>query len=286
MDGENNMSWNRVSRKKPCPICQSTDWCSVSGDGAVAICMREPSDRVCYTKRGEFNGWIHTINESIGRKICKIFTKNTEPRIKPEEWHLKMISYYSAMTLIDWVLITENLGIPSTPLARYFVGKYPCDRPAFTFPMWTGWGKLCGIRIRDFTGAKWSVKGSRNGLFIPAVLSGESPLIIVEGGTDAASLTALGFDTIGRFSCCGGLEDIKVFLRKNPYKRVIIMSDNDVAHYRQNGDVYFPGQDGAAKLSEQLGGLQVVKPPFKDMRAWYNKGVTRQDVLDLINVNI
>jgi len=271
------MSWIRVSRKKPCPVCQAYDWCSVSEDGAVAICMREPSDREC--KSG---GWVHTINESIGRKICKVFTKSSEPKIKPEEWHKKMITYCASMSLMDWTMLSQNLGLPAISLQRYFVGKYTCDRPAFTFPMWTGLGKLCGIRIRDLTGAKWSVKGSKNGLFIPTVLTGQSPLIIVEGGTDAATLTTIGFDTIGRFNCSGGLEDIKIFLKKYPYKRVVIMSDNDVPHYRKNGDIYFPGQEGAAKLSEQLGGLQVIKPPFKDMRVWYNKGATRQDVLELI----
>jgi 5S rRNA maturation endonuclease (ribonuclease M5) len=242
--------------------------------------MREPSDREC--KSG---GWIHTINESIGRKFCKVFTKTSEPKIKPEEWHKKMMYYCSAMRLPYWMLISENLGLSPMALERYFIGLYPCDRPAFTFPMWTGFSKLCGIRIRDLNGNKWSVTGSKNGLFIPTVLTGQSPLIICEGATDAASLTAMEFDTIGRFSCSGGLEDIKIFLKKYPYKKVVIMSDNDVAHYRQNGDVYFPGQEGAAKLSEQLGGLQVIKPPFKDVRAWYNKGCTRQDVLDLI-VNI
>jgi hypothetical protein len=275
------MSWIRVSRKKPCPICGEPDGCVISPDGCVCLCSREPSDKLI----GEpfAGGYKHILNkESIGRKFCKVFTKSSEPKIKPEEWHKKMVYYCSGMTLTDWMLISQNLGLPAMALTRYFVGKYPCDRPAFTHPMWTGWGKLCGIRICDLNGNKWSVTGSRNGLFIPTVLTGESPLIIPEGRSEPIALTALGFDTIGRFSCCGGLEDIKVFLRKNPYKQVVIMSDNDVAHYHKDGSIYFPGQEGAAKLSGQLGGLQVIKPPFKDMRAWYNKGAVRQDVLELI----
>jgi 5S rRNA maturation endonuclease (ribonuclease M5) len=277
------MSWIRVSKKKPCPVCGQPDGCVVSPDGCVCLCSREPSDKLI----GEpfAGGYKHIISkESIGRKICKMFTKSSGPKIRPEEWHKKMVTYCASMSLMDWTMLSQNLGLPAMSLQRYFVGKYTCDRPAFTFPMWTGLGKLCGIRIRDLTGAKWSVTGSKNGLFIPTVLTGQSPLIIVEGGTDAVTLTTLGFDTIGRFNCSGGLEDIKIFLRKNPYKKVVIMSDNDVAHYRKNGSVYFPGQEGAAKLSEQLGGLQVIKPPTKDMKAWYCKGATRQDVLELINL--
>lgn len=33
-------SWRRVSRRNPCPICHSPDWCSVTSDGALAACMR------------------------------------------------------------------------------------------------------------------------------------------------------------------------------------------------------------------------------------------------------
>jgi hypothetical protein len=32
--------WIRVSRASPCPICKEPDWCSISGDGVVAKCMR------------------------------------------------------------------------------------------------------------------------------------------------------------------------------------------------------------------------------------------------------
>ena len=34
----------RVKRGRPCPICEKTDWCSVSEDGALAICMRVQSE--------------------------------------------------------------------------------------------------------------------------------------------------------------------------------------------------------------------------------------------------
>jgi conjugative relaxase-like TrwC/TraI family protein len=48
----------RATRRNPCPVCEKTDWCSMSDDGAMAICMRTPSDRE--TRNG---GYIHVLNE-------------------------------------------------------------------------------------------------------------------------------------------------------------------------------------------------------------------------------
>lgn len=33
-------AWHEVSRRTPCPVCSKPDWCSVSADGAWAICRR------------------------------------------------------------------------------------------------------------------------------------------------------------------------------------------------------------------------------------------------------
>src|SRR5262249_59337763 len=48
----------RVKRGRPCPICDKTDWCSVSEDGTKAICMRVPSERE--TRNG---GYLHILEE-------------------------------------------------------------------------------------------------------------------------------------------------------------------------------------------------------------------------------
>ncbi len=53
----------RVKRGRPCPICEKTDWCSVSEDGAMAICMRVPSEHE--TRNG---GYLHVIENGVGRE--------------------------------------------------------------------------------------------------------------------------------------------------------------------------------------------------------------------------
>jgi conjugative relaxase-like TrwC/TraI family protein len=53
----------RVKRGRPCPICEKTDWCSVSEDGAVAICMRVPSEHE--TRNG---GYLHLLEDGVSRE--------------------------------------------------------------------------------------------------------------------------------------------------------------------------------------------------------------------------
>ena len=48
------MSYTRVSKLNPCPVCKKADWCRVFADGWVE-CMRVQSDRPA--KSG---GWMHS----------------------------------------------------------------------------------------------------------------------------------------------------------------------------------------------------------------------------------
>jgi conjugative relaxase-like TrwC/TraI family protein len=50
----------RVRRKDPCPICKKGDWCSVSTDRAIAICMRVSSDH-----RAKNGGFVHILDGRI-----------------------------------------------------------------------------------------------------------------------------------------------------------------------------------------------------------------------------
>ena len=47
----------RVSRRRPCPICGKPDWCSISGDGDIAVCMRKRSDHPARN-----GGWTHILS--------------------------------------------------------------------------------------------------------------------------------------------------------------------------------------------------------------------------------
>lgn len=63
------MKFPRVTKKNKCPICHSPDWCGISPDGNIAICMRVASDKTAAN-----GGFIHRLNEG---------DEKTAPRPKP-----------------------------------------------------------------------------------------------------------------------------------------------------------------------------------------------------------
>ena len=70
--------------------------------------------------------------------------------------------------------------------------------------MRNGAGEVVGVRLRKSDGKKLSIKGSKEGLFIPTGLKPCDRLLIGEGPTDTAALLDLGFEAVGRPSCTGG----------------------------------------------------------------------------------
>jgi hypothetical protein len=55
--------WRRVTRAEPCPICQHSDWCSISSDGTVAKCQRV--DAGCYRSKTDRTGapyYLHRLD--------------------------------------------------------------------------------------------------------------------------------------------------------------------------------------------------------------------------------
>ena len=176
----------------------------------------------------------------------------------------------------------ELLGVSVRSLMRLRAGF---DGAAWTFPMFTGMGELIGARRRYENGKQKSVAGTHTGLFVPTDITTDD-LFVVEGSSDLATLLDMGFDGVGRPSCSGGTEYIQAYLgifRRN----VIIVSDNDEWKFRPDGSRYKPGQEGAERLMDAIlpltRSVTIIKPPrHKDIRAWYNDGATREQVLRLI----
>jgi len=49
-----------VTRKHPCPICEKPDWCGLTDDGAIAICMRVVDGSIRDARNG---GFVHVLKE-------------------------------------------------------------------------------------------------------------------------------------------------------------------------------------------------------------------------------
>ncbi len=147
------------------------------------------------------------------------------------------------------------------------------SRRAWAFPMRDARGRALGVRLRLPSGRKLSIKGSKEGLFLPDDLHAGGRLLIAEGPTDTAALLDLGFDAVGRPSCTGGTKHIVALAKRLKPVEIAIVADGDG-----------PGQRGADRLAVALLAyvpiVRVVIPPpgVKDARDWKRAGATAADV--------
>jgi len=264
--------WIRTNKSRPCPICNKNDWCEISADRVTVYCMRVPSEHPSKSPQG---GWFHRIGEPVVYQPVKKTKMVTDFTTETQNYIDNLSSYETPSRL---------LGVSVRSLERLQLGH---NGRGYTFPMRDGRENIIGIRVRGKKG-KWSVPGSRNGLFWPdKVYSGSDwPLIICEGPSDTAALLDLEFDAIGRPSCLGGNEHVMEFLR-GKRRDIVIMSDNDQPKHRPDGSVWFPGQEGATKLAHLIKPLvrsvKVCHPPgHKDIREWKIAGATKPVVIAII----
>ena len=274
------MSWNRVSKQNPCPICNLPDKaCGVAQDGSVACCMRVPSDWEC---KGNMGGWIHKLQPDLVQRVKNVFRRTPKKiPLPPRYWHdLITESLETAGLKPRARVLGIQLGLSFNSLQRLMVGWLP-RYSAWTFPMWDGRGRMIGIRLRSLNGQKWCVPGSFNGIFHPLRVDrkGDTLLMICEGPTDCAALLDLGFDAIGRPSALAGCQQLTDFVRHGR-RKVVIVIDAD-----STDAVELPG---AAKLAKAIKPLttdvSILRTPggYKDIRDYLNGGGTHNQLMELI----
>ena len=159
--------------------------------------------------------------------------------------------------------LATRLGVTAASLYALGVG-WASGHKAWAFPMRDWQGSVIGIRLRDDTGHKWAVTGSRSGLFYT---EGEAKTChICEGPTDSAAGLTIGLDVIGRPSCLGSESEVNRLLARKKARQAVIIADNDG-----------PGYRGAVKLSESLNVPNVLwVPPCKDLREFVGLGGTKE----------
>lgn len=247
------MTWQRVTKKAPCPICNHGDWCTVGATGTC--CMRVESSHPL--KNG---GWLHA--HSSGPKV-PLPKKSKLPAV-PSINSTKLILQWAEETPETGLqTLAGSLGVSEDSLAS-LNAVWAKQHRAWAFPMRDGYGNPVGIRLRADDGRKWAVTGSRQGIFIPA--SDPQPVAyICEGPTDTAAALTLGFFAMGRPSCnCGGI-DLRTACRQLGVRRVVLVADNDQ-----------PGQQGAVRVGQDIGLPRLIwTPPTKDIREFLKAGGTR-----------
>ena len=256
-------TWKRVSSRSPCPVCGKPDWCGVTADASAACCMRIES-----AKRLRNGGWLHRQRKRAPweREIPARFVV----RVHPSRRDMRELAgrYEHAPLRADVERLAHKLGVSVDSLRRLHIGW---DGEAWTFPMNDGSGNVIGIRRRLPNGRKLSVRGGREGLFVPEGLAGAGLLLVCEGPTDTAALLTLDFPAVGRPSCHGGVQLLCKFCRG---RGVVVFADGDD-----------PGRVGARILAQALRlycpVVRVIRPPddgLKDAREWLRQGATHADV--------
>ncbi len=280
--------WVRVSRRSPCPVCGHMDWCGVSSDGAVVHCMRVESAAPCLS-----GGWFHFLKERPARVEVR---RGPKPPVRPRLFDAEaaMAGFRAEFEcpgegrdVFDSLLeIASDLNMCAADVDRLDVGR-SAFHGAWCFPMLDGLGRCVGIRLREYgTGRKWSVAGSRDGLFYDPALDARETvangvrgreIVVVEGATDCVAGYALGLPCVGRPSCGTGARQLRELCGRLNASRVTIVSDNDAYKFRPDGTPWKPGGEGALALARKLGRTyRIVTPPKKDMRDWLRAGLTAE----------
>jgi hypothetical protein len=266
--------WQRVTKRRPCPICGKADWCMYAGpeDSPTAvICARIESPKRCREA-----GWLHILDNSgpaWSPRIRRI--ELSAARIgaeKTTDFAKLAADYRQAVKPEALDRLAQSLGLSADSLMRLRIG-WSVKHRAWSFPMRDAGGAALGFRLRLLGGKKLSIKGGREGLFMPEGIDGDGPLLIAEGPTDAAALLDLGFNAVGRPSCTGGVKLLVDLVRKHRPVELVIMADADT-----------PGQRGAESLAAVLvafcRAVRIITPPagVKDAREWKRRGATAADV--------
>jgi hypothetical protein len=267
--------WRRVSRAHPCAICEKPDWCLFSADGAVAICARVESSKRC----GDA-GWLHRLkddNDWRRRGHVRVIRLGSGSSSRTDLGRLAG-QYRQNLDQGRLYQLSISLGLSVTSLGHLGVG-WSTEHRAWSFPMAGLDGNVLGIRLRRPNGYKFSVKGGKEGLFLPSIAVEESSrLLICEGPTDTAVLLDMAYqNVIGRPNCSGGIKLLAELVRRRRPTELVIVSDNDE-----------PGRRGADNLASVLmvyaPVVKIITPPdpHKDLRDWFKAGGSKREVEEAI----
>lgn len=269
---ETETKWVRVSREMPCPVCGRADWCLLAADKTACICPRTESAKRC----GDA-GYLHRLTDTprawAPRRVT-IAMRSTPPNLT-----VLAAEYQRATSAERLIALAAQLGVSVASLTAFGVG-WAASYPAWSFPMTDpASGAVTGIRLRPAIGRKFSVRGSKEALFLPNA-SDDPVMLVLEGESDAIAAHAIGFPhAVGRPSCTGGTAHLVGLVRRRKPERVVIVRDNDE-----------PGIRGAEVLARTLSlhsrDVRVISPliGLKDMRDWVRTGATRTDVERVISI--
>lgn len=279
------MSWKRVSPKHPCPVCQKKDYCCITDDGSLTLCMRVESSR---PSRGKAGGWLHKTGEPSGHKRLD---RQSEPKHISEQSAAKLLRTWKRDTNRRNVeQLAVDLGVKAWSLES--LGVVWCDgRSCWAFPMKDIRGKPIGIRFRT-SQRKVSVGGSKSGLFFSDGLCARETVWLTEGPTDTAALMSIGAKcVVGRSSLTSCWDDVRAILAKFKAKRAILVTDDETTEEKleakERGEIVGPVSPGRVESRRLAKTLSlpckfVLVPGCKDIREYVKSGGTMKGIIAML----
>ncbi len=270
-----NAQLRRVSKARPCPVCQGSHKCSLTDDGLI-LCGREHAGKPGFRHLGpaEDPTWhLYRAEDPDAMAGLPGGWKPSPVVPKPPDFsgmaeHLsRKISPTQANDLAD------RLGLPAAAVSLLPALGFDPAAGCWTVPEHDARGHVVGIGTRYRDGTKRAVPGSRRGLVLPSGWADmPGPVLIVEGMSDAIALVHCGLCAVGRPSARGGVELLAQLLGGDfaSGRPVLVLGEND-----RKPDGSWPGRDGAAFVAAALSkatGRAVLTacPPeqYKDAREW------------------
>ncbi|CAB4177812.1 hypothetical protein UFOVP1004_4 [uncultured Caudovirales phage] len=279
------MALIRVNREHPCPVCGRPEWCSVTDNGEVIVCMRTESER----QASGGSGWIHFATDPHAPPAE---AKRVHPKLTADECEMLARECYQAPEAQSVRAgLSVSLGVSVSALESLRVGAgsdYNGERWS-SWPCRDGVGQVVGLTRRYSNGSKKTFPGSRAGVFCSRDWHKSSgPVLILEGGSDVAAAIDSGLCAIGRPSNTGGVVYLLEALRLHAAKRpVLVIGENDRRPERRGESDFcpadctgcancWPGKYGAESVAGRLGIAEnVMLPPdgMKDFREMVSGGV-------------
>ncbi|MGB3206465.1 MAG: VapE domain-containing protein [Crinalium sp.] len=293
---QSDEKFKRVSKSDPCPLCQKTDWCSVSGDGKAVLCPRTDSAP---------SGWKEIKKSTDGHPI---YVLDNGQQKQQKDWSARPRKIHRSKKVApapipEGKLTLAKLPAPATDSPKPKPKRdYKEHRDVTSIEYWYSdnqwverqeWENPDKPKGREKTfrqhyyftdpdGVKWDKPGKGDqpwtayrideALVLINQVTGVAVLLLVEGEKCVEALREIGLAAITFQGSSWGKDAEAVIqqLAKFPNLVLGILPDYDKA-----------GEQKAAKISEQcdrLGLARIILNPF----SIYPELEDKQDCVEMI----